>query len=214
MNWQSISNKFLAISSREKMLIALCGLVVITLLLFSLLLEPAMKSVAANRLQLQSIEQMNQRMQGEILLLTAKLNKDPNQEINLEFKQLMAQSQTLSLELAALVDSLITPAKMAQLLESVLATSPELTLVSMESLAAEPIANNNQSSEYSGYYVHPVRLEFTGNYFAILNYLTNLESLPMKYYWRHFQYKVENYPQARVIMEVYTLGIRQEFIGG
>ena len=186
MNWQSISNKFLAISSREKMLIALCGLVVITLLLFSLLLEPAMKSVAANRLQLQSVEQMNQRMQGEILLLTAKLNKDPNQEINLEFKQLMAQSQPLSLELAALVDSLITPAKMAQLLESVLATSPELTLVSMESLAAEPIANNNQSSEYSGYYVHPVRLEFTGNYFAILNYLTNLESLPMKYYWRHY----------------------------
>ncbi|HGP5080162.1 TPA: MSHA biogenesis protein MshJ, partial [Vibrio cholerae O1] len=27
-------------------------------------------------------------------------------------------------------------------------------------------------------------------------------------------YRVESYPQARVILEVYTLGSREEFIGG
>ncbi|MDE1235426.1 type II secretion system protein GspM [Vibrio aestuarianus] len=214
MNWQDLNNKFSKLSQREKVLIALCGLVVCVLLIFSVLLEPTLKSITANKLQLQSLEQSNQRIQGDILLLTAKLNKDPNKEIDIEFKQLLAQSQELSLELSSVVDSLITPAQMAELLESVLASSQNLKLVSLESLSAETIADNSKTSEYSGYYVHPVRLEFTGEYFAILNYLASLESLPMKYYWRHFQYSVEDYPQARVIMEVYTLGVRQEFIGG
>jgi MSHA biogenesis protein MshJ len=62
--------------------------------------------------------------------------------------------------------------------------------------------------------VHPVRLELTGNYFAIRDYLLALESLPVKYYWRSFKYQVETYPQARLILQVYTLGSREEFIGG
>ncbi|MCG6282615.1 MSHA biogenesis protein MshJ, partial [Vibrio diabolicus] len=41
-----------------------------------------------------------------------------------------------------------------------------------------------------------------------------LESLPVKYFWRSFKYQVETYPQARLILQVYTLGSREEFIGG
>jgi MSHA biogenesis protein MshJ len=57
-------------------------------------------------------------------------------------------------------------------------------------------------------------MELTGSYFDISAYLQALESLPVRYYWRTFQYKVEEYPQARLVFEVYTLGTRQEFIGG
>lgn len=56
MNWQDLNNKFSKLSPSEKVLIALCGLVVSVLLIFSVLLEPTLKSITANKLQLQSLE--------------------------------------------------------------------------------------------------------------------------------------------------------------
>lgn len=103
---------------------------------------------------------------------------------------------------------------MARLLEGVLAGTKGLKLVSLESMAAEPIAGGADNQTQTGYYLHPVKIELTGSYFSILSYLNTLESLPVKYYWRSFNYTVEEYPTARLILEVYTLGTRQEFIGG
>mgnify|MGYP006232369151 FL=1 len=103
---------------------------------------------------------------------------------------------------------------MSQLLESVLNAGSGLKLESLESLKPEPISNNKETSEYSGYFLHPVRMELTGSYFSISAYLQALESLPVSYYWRTFKYSVEEYPNARLVFEVYTLGTRQEFIGG
>ena len=212
--WKGLNDKFIALSRREKGLIALCGLVVIVLSVSTLLLEPLWKALEAQKTQLSALVLNNQRNEGELLMIQAKLNKDPNQEVDIELKNLMQRSQELDMQLSEMVSNLISPSQMAALLESVLDTSSGIKLVSLESLTAEPIGGDVQNSAYSGYYVHPVRLELTGSYFAVVNYLNQLESLPVNYYWRSFHYKVENYPQARLILQVYTLGTRQEFIGG
>lgn len=212
--WKGLNDKFIALSGREKGLIALCGLVVIVLSVSTLLLEPLWKALEAQKTQLSALVLNNQRNEGELLMIQAKLNKDPNQEVDIELKNLMQRSQELDMQLSEMVSNLISPSQMAALLESVLDTSSGIKLVSLESLTAEPIGGDAQTSAYSGYYVHPVRLELTGSYFAVVNYLNQLESLPVNYYWRSFHYKVENYPQARLILQVYTLGTRQEFIGG
>ncbi len=150
----------------------------------------------------------------DIRFAKAKLKGDPNQDINTELKRLLKQSQQLSLQLSKIIENLISPTQMAQLLEKVLRDTKGVNLVSMESLKAEPITKDKESSQYTGYYLHPIRLEVTGNYFSILSYLQALEALPVKYYWRSFQYTVEEYPTARLVIQVYTLGTRQEFIGG
>lgn len=41
-----------------------------------------------------------------------------------------------------------------------------------------------------------------------------LEHMPVKYYWRSFKYQVVEYPQAQLEFVVYTLGAKEEFIGG
>lgn len=212
--WQQWSDKFTQMSPREKWLITLCGFVTLALGLFTLVVEPAMKSNQVLERQVQSSKSNAQRLEADILVITAKLQKDPDQDLNLEYKRLMTESQALSQQLAEIVENLIAPSEMAQLLEEVLAGSKGLHLVSLESMEAEPIVNNSANQSASSYYVHPVRLELTGNYFSIVSYLETLESLPVKYYWRTFQYSVEEYPTARLVLEVYTLGTRQEFIGG
>lgn len=212
--WQQLSDRFAALSSREKWLISLLGLVAVGMLTFTFLVEPAWLKYQSTNKQISTLKLGNQRIEADILLVTAKLKRDPDKDLNIELQSLMEQSQDLSEQLAKIVGSLITPSQMALLLEDVLSSSKGLHLVSLESMNAEPIVSNEEGSSDSEYYLHPVRIELTGDYFSIVRYLEALETMPVKYYWRSFNYSVEEYPKARLIFEVYTLGTRQEFIGG
>ncbi|MGR4020964.1 type II secretion system protein GspM [Vibrio harveyi] len=212
--WSSLEERFDEMSGREKVLIALCGLVTVVMLLFTLVLEPKLNEVTSNDKQLRNLKQTNQQTEIEILRIQAQLKKDPNAEIDQAISQLLMESQHLSMQLSEIIEHLITPSQMASLLESVLEQQSGIHLVSLQTLPAEPITEDKEASQYSGYYVHPVRMELTGDYFSIASYLTKLEGLPASYYWRSFSYNVEEYPKAKLVLEVYTLGSREEFIGG
>ncbi|EOX4458733.1 type II secretion system protein GspM [Vibrio antiquarius] len=212
--WLSLEERFGEMSAREKLLIALCGLVVVTMLLFTLVLEPKLNEIISNERQLSNLKQANQKIEIDTLRIQAQLKKDPNAEIDRAISNLLAESQHLSMQLAEIIEHLITPSQMAELLENVLEQQSGIHLLSLQTLPSEPITEDKEASQYSGYYVHPVRMELTGDYFSIANYLNKLESLPASYYWRSFSYKVEEYPKAKLVLEVYTLGSREEFIGG
>ncbi|RDX36656.1 MSHA biogenesis protein MshJ [Vibrio campbellii] len=212
--WSSLEERFDEMSAREKVLIALCGLVTVVMLLFTLVLEPKLNEVNSNDKQLRNSKLTNQQTEIEILRIQAQLKKDPNAEIDQAISQLLTESEHLSMQLSEIIEHLITPSQMTSLLESVLEQQSGIHLVSLQTLPAEPITEDKEASQYSGYYVHPVRMELTGDYFSIANYLTKLEGLPASYYWRSFSYNVEDYPKAKLVLEVYTLGSREEFIGG
>ncbi|HHF3076286.1 TPA: type II secretion system protein GspM [Vibrio diabolicus] len=212
--WISLEERFGEMSAREKVLIALCGLVVVIMLLFTLVLEPKLNEIISNERQLSNLKQANQKIEIDTLRIQAQLKKDPNAEIDRAISNLLTESQRLSMQLAEIIEHLITPSQMAELLENVLEQQSGIHLLSLQTLPSEPITEDKEASQYSGYYVHPVRMELTGDYFSIANYLNKLESLPASYYWRSFSYKVEEYPKAKLVLEVYTLGSREEFIGG
>lgn len=218
--WNWLNDKFQALSVREKWLIAGGMAVSLVLLLQTLLIDPVMEAAKRKESQLTTEQQKIQRQQGEVEILKLRLQVDPDKEIDKKLSRLSERSLALSQQLAGIVDSLITPQQMTELLETVLRGSARLKLEALESLPAEavlPSSPQQQGAEQPnsvGYYIHPVRIELTGSYFAIKEYLEKLESMPMQYYWRSFNYQVEAYPEARLILEVYTLGTRQEFIGG
>ncbi len=212
--WSSLEERFGDMSAREKMLVALCGFVTVVMLLFTLVLEPKLNQISNNERQLSNLKQSNQKTEIDILRVKAQLKKDPNADIDLEISNLLTESQHLSMQLSQIIENLVTPSQMAGVLESVLEQQSGIHLVSLQTLPSEPITEDKEASQYSGYYVHPVRMELTGDYFSIANYLNKLESLPASYFWRSFSYKVEEYPKAKLVLEVYTLGSREEFIGG
>ncbi|HHG3399293.1 TPA: type II secretion system protein GspM [Vibrio parahaemolyticus] len=212
--WSSLEERFGDMSARDKMLVALCGFVTVVMLLFTLALEPKLNQISNNERQLSNLKQSNQKTEIDILRVKAQLKKDPNADIDLEISNLLTESQHLSMQLSQIIEHLVTPSQMAGVLESVLEQQSGIHLVSLQTLPSEPITEDKEASQYSGYYVHPVRMELTGDYFSIANYLNKLESLPASYFWRSFSYKVEEYPKAKLVLEVYTLGSREEFIGG
>ncbi|MGF1755289.1 type II secretion system protein M [Vibrio makurazakiensis] len=212
--WSLLNDKFANLTPREKWLVTICVSIALVLSVFTVLIEPSYKTLMADESKLTVVKQNIQKAQGELMVVKAKLQRDPDKELNIQYKSLLAQSQDLSVDLAKVTDGLISPNQMTDMLESVLVSKGNLKLIALSSLKPEPIESKDTESSLSGYYVHPVKIELTGSYFSIVEYLTILETLPMKYYWRNFQYSVEEYPQARLIFEVYTLGTRQEFIGG
>jgi MSHA biogenesis protein MshJ len=212
--WSSFEERFDELSAREKGLIAACGFVTIVMLLFTMVLEPKLDSVNSSNRQLNAQKQSNQQTEIETLRVQAQLKKDPNAEVDQAIAQLLAESQHLSMQLSQIIEHLITPSQMAGLLQSVLEQQSGVHLISLNTLKAEPITSDKEAVQYSGYYVHPVRLELSGDYFSIANYLKKLEQLPVSYYWRNFTYQVEDYPKAKLVLEVYTLGSQEEFIGG
>lgn len=211
--WNNYSEKFLALSNREKWLLLIGGSVGLFFLMLTFMVEPAMKSNDSVKRQIQSESNQTLVLKGEIQGLKNKLKQDPDKDIDDELKKLMEKSQDLSLELSKQVDSLLSPGQMAYLLQEVLKNNKGLKLVSLESQPAKPVLKDADNSGVN-YYIHPVRIELTGTYFQIKDYLQALETMTVKYYWSRFQYQVEEYPKARLVLEVYTLGTRQEFIGG
>lgn len=63
-------------------------------------------------------------------------------------------------------------------------------------------------------YRHGLRITMTGAFFDIQAYLDSIEQLPKKFYWELFDYQLQEYPTAEVVMEIYTLSINKEFIRG
>ncbi|WED21550.1 type II secretion system protein GspM [Vibrio sp. JC009] len=210
--WSKYSEKFLALSQREKLLISLGGAVGLFFILLTLLVEPAMDIGSSMQRQIKSESNQIAQVRSQIQLIKERLKKDPDREVDAQLKRLHAKSEKLSASLSEELSSLLSPNQMAELLEGVLDNSKSLKLISLESLPAEPVIKGEKDT--TDYYIHPVRIELTGKYFDIKNYLSVLEEMPMKYFWKSFNYQVEEYPQARLILEVYTLGTGQEFIGG
>ena len=178
------------------------------------MLEPKISEFNNNQRLLDNLKLTNQTTESNILVTQAKLNKNPNAEVDQAIKELRAESNRLSEKLEGVVEHLVSPSQMASVLEDVLAQQSGIYLLSLQTLPTEAITEKGEESEYSGYFVHPVRMELSGDYFTIANYLAMLEKLPVSYYWRSFHYKVEDYPEAKLVLEAYTLGAREEFIGG
>ncbi|GEM75939.1 type II secretion system protein GspM [Vibrio sagamiensis] len=210
----SLEGRFDEITTREKVLILLCGQVIILMLIYSFVLEPKLSEVRNNQRLFEDIKLTNQKTESDILLIQAKLNKNPNTQLDHTIKELRMERTRLSALLEGVVERLISPSQMASVLEHVLAQQRGINLLSLKTLPTEPITEKGSAPKDSGYFIHPVRMEISGSYFSIVDYLTKLESLPVGYYWRSFHYKVQEYPKANLVLEVYTLSSREEFIGG
>ena len=211
--WLRWNQLFAARANREKILIALGGLVVLFLALQMWVLDPMLARMTVQQQKTLNTMAETQKVTTEIAQLRTLLSTDPNAEVDKQFASLQVQSQQLSMSMSQVMEGMVSPSDMANLLESVLRNSKKLELISLTSLPTKPVGKSKDGVD-GAYFIHPVRMELTGSYFAIRDYLIALESLPIKYYWHSFKYSVETYPQARMVLVVYTIGSREEFIGG
>ncbi|EKE67452.1 hypothetical protein [Gallaecimonas xiamenensis] len=198
-----------ALALREKVLVLVAGWVLLLALVGLTWLEPLLadNSAQGRRQQLQQAQLTEQR--GALAILEAKLAQDPNQQLRGDIAKLQAQQVAQQQAIYAKTQALVPPQAMASLLEALLKGTGQLKLISLTSLPPEPL----QDEANAGLYRHGLELKLQGGYLPLLAFLTQAEQLPWQFYWQGLDFEQTTYPDAEILIHVYTLGTSPHYLG-
>lgn len=202
---------------RERVLLLVCLLVVLffiwdTAVMSSLGLRKKNARKQAAEIDIAMIELSTQEM-----LIQARKDFDPDRENRQILEKLQTDIADVRRQLEGNVVNLVSPKDMPQLLKDLLLRQQKLQLLSLENLPAEtlqvkePVGDDSLSPVL---YRHRLRLEFVGDYLATLAYLKTLEEMPQSMVWEELEIETQQYPQAKVRLQVYTLSLARGWIGG
>lgn len=163
------------------------------------------------RVKYDQIRMVNAQIQQIVHAAT----RDPDKENEARLKQLHAQIGSLDPRLANVAKGLVSPREMARLVEQVLTRNKALQVLKVESLppaAIEPAAGAPAADK--GVYKHGMRIEVRGRYIDLVKYLRALESLPSKVFWGQVTLESDEiHPTSKLSLVIYTLSLRQGWIG-
>ena len=230
--WQEYSDKFQNTTPREQYLIILTGLVAVIFISFSFFIDENLTQTKEIKEQSQRLVSENKSTRSSITIFEEALAKSPNDKL---FKQISAYEKKLKQvdeQLLRLTSELINPIQMRFALIDMLKVQKGVSLISFELLGVKPImgkeeklASDDEAKEGDteaenldvepniNLYQHGIRLKLTGKYFQLRDYLTQLEAMSWKFFWRDFQYKIKEYPLGELEIEMYSLSTNEEFIG-
>ena len=101
---------------------------------------------------------------------------------------------------------------MTVLLHTLLQRNQGVRLIEMQNMSPEKVFGNVEEKDAVSLYRHRVRLEFEAGYFETLTYVAALEAENDRLRLARLDYKVTEYPRARVVVVVETRGMDEEWI--
>ncbi len=111
---------------------------------------------------------------------------------------------------------LVDPRQMRAVLEDLIRRQKGLRLVSMSSLPVEALATSEGGAAESGepqLYRHGLVLVMEGSYLDCMTYLRSVEALPWQLYWARLELESDEYPMNRILIELHTLSLDEDWIG-
>ncbi len=213
--WQTLQERYRALSRRERLLVALAFVLGPLLTLNALWLEPqaAQRKVLQNKVDGQEVS-INQ-MQAQVVALQLQMQQDPDAGTKAELASLADERAKLDQQIKDFGAALVPPEEMNQLLERLLARQPGLRLVSLKTLSPESVLGGANDGEKKvkdkslelvfDLYRHGVELKIEGSYRELQAYVAQLEKLDKRLLWGRLNYRVKDYPRAEMTLTVYTL---------
>jgi MSHA biogenesis protein MshJ len=214
---------FGARQQRERVIVALAVLGGVLVLGYSYAIEPALlASRAAARAAAEATAAANQM--GAAAAVVQKQNADPDAAVRAELARVKVQLSEQSRKFAAVDRSLVPPDKVPALLESLLARSRSLQLVSLRTLAPVPVVDRKAVSGpgptpsppvppgMPSLFKHGVEIRIAGGYSDLLAYLAELENAPQRLIWGRMELAVAEHPRAILTLTVYTLSLEKSWL--
>ena len=156
--------------------------------------------------------------------------EDPNAVNIARLKTLRSNLVEVQADLESSTANLVSPKDMPKILETVLHKIGGLTLQNLKSLGVTPIVAKDETEatvvsdsisndekltadNIDNAYRHGLRIEISGDYLTTLDYLRKLEELEWGFFWDNFNLTVNEYPDANIAIEIFTLSLNKEWIG-
>jgi len=225
--WNSYSDKFLQLTSREQFLVLLTGLVAIFFIISSVFIDDKSAKIISFDKQSRAMASGNKTLNYSIKEYQRALEQDQNVNTVKQIAQLETKLANIDKQLVLLTTDLISPSQMREALLKLLKLEPGVSLLSFELTGAKPLLDlagdqadaqaniTSPTSEQLGLnlYKHGIKIKLSGKYFQLRNYLRQLEQLSWKFFWKDFKFEVKEYPLGEVDITIYSLGLKKEFIG-
>ncbi len=206
-----VEKKIDAMTLRERLLIGITALTLITGAWYVMFLEPLVIEADQKRGELAALEERinvaNASLEQQVTELAGG-SADQRARIAKLDQQIASINATLGDYAAELID----PAEMTQVLEGVLRNQSDLSLVRIRNLPSETLSASEEEDS-TRFYRHGIEIEVEGNFFAVVDYLGDIEALPWRLYWQILELDVVEYPRNRIRIEVSTLSLDEEWIG-
>jgi MSHA biogenesis protein MshJ len=144
---------------------------------------------------------------------------DPDAPARARTLEVRGQIDSMAASLRAMQNGLVPPERMAPLVDSILRADGRLQMVSMRTLATEPLmgtagaapqvasANVSTPAATPLLYRHGVEVTVRGNYLDMIGYMAALESMPTQLFWGRAQLEAETWPSSRLTLTLYTLSL-------
>lgn len=211
---------------RERVLLTVTSLVLLSFVVWELAVTPVMTSNSGLKAQLASLDQQQTSLLEQQQALNQRLASDPSLELRERLASRRARLDRLDAELAETTGKLIAPRAMVRLLQTMLVAQEKLELVAVELLPPTPIFDKQarQEDEESGQaeaktatepllYAHDVELVIRGGYLDVLKYVEALEGMDNRLGWVSLDYQMLGYPDNEIRIRVRTLSLDRAWLG-
>lgn len=195
--------------SSIRLMTMLGGCLLILLLWYLLLLSPVRFEQQQLNQQLQAALSQQQSLAAQIHRIATGATIGSSA---LESQELLLQQESKALDekIAQYERDFVSPEKMQSMVSDALANNPSVQLQGLTNLAPVKVGDAPVRGQIRSVYQYGMVLTVSGDYFAVLSYLQQLENLSWQVFWEKMSYKVEKYPTATVTLQLYTLGYQRE----
>jgi len=205
-----------ALTLRERVLVFIALLVALHQVWDYFFWSPMVERQDALQSQEQELNKEMLQMQIDLKLLAAEASADPDKQIKQDIEALEKQLTTLNGNIRQESSGMVSPEQMALLLEEMLLSQKTLELLHLEThdsvALIKPKEDQLPSVKYQ-IYRHDFSIEFSGSYLATLKYLETLEQLGTRFFWDAIEFGVEDFPENKVRLKLYTLSLSDAWIG-
>lgn len=220
--WQKWADRYAALSQREQLLIGAATLAIAFFLLLTVWVDPATKRGTALRAQLAGQQVEFDALQVQLASLKAQL-VDPDAANRKAFTELQARLLAIDGQIGTLDDKLVPPQKMGKVLQTVLSRHRGLSLVSLRSLAPEPLLvppeekktaaeKSAVAARQENIWRHGLEIRVSGSYADLLAYVAEMERAPQRLLWGGMALKVTAWPKSELTITVYTLSRERDWL--
>jgi MSHA biogenesis protein MshJ len=205
---QQLEARIDSMQLRERALLLLAGIVVIFFLVDTFGLQPVYKQQKQSKQTISALE-----TELDLLRLRSDmLYGDPETDPLLHRDQLLKKLAVMKARLNDQLGVLLTPDQAVEVLKQVLDQEKGLKLREVDA-ATRPLTGTefmpDTAAQVAGIARYDLQLQLEGSYLATLRYLHTLDELPWRFFWEDVDFKVIEYPNAHVTLNIYTLGLRE-----
>lgn len=194
-----------ALSLRERGILLAVSLLVVYALADRLLLAPTLQHIKQRQTEITELQSRLSTLQARAGAMQQN-GLDPLAQRRARITELETRLAAQDAQFEAQLGRLVSPEQAAPLLRDVLAASPGLRLLGLQSANGEPLLGDATRAGRIVRYDLDLRVE--GGYLAALGYLQRLEQLPWRLFWDGLELQVQEHPRSTLQLKVYTLGQR------